>query len=141
MNDAERSFIADVESIGGDYEREFDRRSKEYDEEGAALRARLKQLESERWGMARGLNEKYIARVAKAAQIRISQADGQEVGGIEAAARDMGALIGGACHDSRSFNASVARARIESEERKREERDAFFEVEERGSAVTRTAFV
>ena len=125
MNDAERSFMADVESIGRDYERDFDRRSRDFEEGRAALESRLKQLESERWKTACDLNEKYRARVAKAAQIRISQAAGAEVDGIEGAARDMDSLIGGPCHDRREFNVSLARSRIEAAVRKRDEIAAF----------------
>jgi len=138
MNDAEIKFIADVESMGRDYERDFSKSSKEYEEEKAACQLRLKQLDKEYWRVSRELNEKYRKRVAKAANIRISQAGDDETSGIKKAAQDMDSLIGGACHDRRIFNASLVKSTIESEERKREEIAAFYEPNERNHTVVRT---
>lgn len=137
MNSAELNFIADMESMERDYNRDFEKHSKKYTEEKTACQLRLKQLESEHWRTARDLNDKYRERVAKAAKIRISQAGDDETGGIKKAAEIMDLMIGGACHDKPSFNASLARGHIESEERKREEIAAFYEPVKHDHAVIR----
>ena len=97
----------------------------------------MKQLKTDYWHTAREINDKYRERVAKAANIRISQANGKETRGIEKAAQVMDSLIGGACHDGQTFNASIVKSHIEAEERKREEIAAFYEPKEHDHPVIR----
>lgn len=118
-------FVDDMKSIKRDYDEE----AREHNE---ALRAIEEECE-ERLRIARKahrekaleINAKYRERVAQAAKIRASKASDEAAGDINEAAAHMGALIGGACHDTFTFNSDVARACVENGAKRREDAETL----------------
>lgn len=128
-------FVDDVKSIKRDYDEE----AKEHKE---ALRAieeeceeRLRQARKAHREKALEINAKYRERVAQAARIRADKASAEAAEDIGKAAAHTGAIIGGACHDTFTFNSDVARFYVEDGAKRREDAERLKREEERRRGI------